>query len=154
MSEETFPQNFRWELVEEKGIKGIRRKIIAIKEPGPGCVGLFWCIPPLPNFFLAPCFLYSATAVNMTFIKRKNDHVDLDYRQKNLCFEKRLLMTDVTKATVESYVKRKETVYILCIKHSGGIFEFQDIALANERWKKNVDLLCDRINYLVSSRPF
>ena len=93
MSEETFPSNFRWSMIEERGIQGIRRKIVAIKEPGPGCVGLMWCLPPCPNFFLIPCFLWQTKAINMTFYKRKNDHVDCDYREKGCCFEDKWMFT-------------------------------------------------------------
>ena len=85
-------------MIEERGIQGIRRKVVAIKEPGPGCVGLFLCLPPLPNFFLIPCFFWKTKAINMTFYKRKNDHVDCDYREKGCCCEKKWMFTGMWKS--------------------------------------------------------
>jgi len=95
----------------------------------------------------------------MTFIKRKNDHVDCDYRIKYLCTERRLFLYNISSAFVQSFnVKHSdggdEIVYILCIKHSGGIFEYRDIALSNIRWKDVVTDLSIGINDLIASRPF
>ena len=79
MSDDNFPPTFRWIQLEEKGIKQNRQKIVAYKEPGPGFVGCVMLLLP-PAIFTLPCFLWNATATSMAFTKRKNDHVDCDYR--------------------------------------------------------------------------
>jgi hypothetical protein len=78
---------------------------------------------------------------------------------KGLCCEKRVMMYDVISASVKDYETKHsngtlETVYIICIKHSGGIFEYMDISLSNTRWRDNATALCDAVNKLVASRPF
>lgn len=158
MTDDNFPSTFRWQQIEERGIKQNRQVIVAVKEPGPGFVGCLFMLLP-PALFAVPCFLWKATAISMTFTKKKNDHVDCDYREKHLCTEKKVMLYSVISSSVQNYEVKlnngtSETVYIICIKHSGGVFEFKDIALANNRWKENANSLCNAINSLVTSRPF
>ena len=73
-TEDSYPTDFRWELVVERGIKANRQKIVVRKEPGPGFIGCMLMLLP-PYLFTVPCFLWKANAISMTFIKKKNDHV-------------------------------------------------------------------------------
>lgn len=158
LTDESFPSNFRWAVIDEGRMKGKRKRIVAIKEPGPGfpqCLAMM-----LPPYVLTlPCWLYKTKATSLNFVKQKNDHVQCDYREKSLCFERSLLLEKVTNAYVEEFEMAhrggtKEIVYILCVKHARGIFEYHDIALSNQRWKENAQSLAETINKLIASRPF
>jgi hypothetical protein len=112
-----------------------------------------------PYIFSIPCFLWKTKATSLSFVKKKNDHVVCDYREKSPCREKRLILDKVLRASVQEFEMThkggvKETVYILSIHHSKGVFDYQDIALSNQRWKENAQALADAINKLVASRPF